>query len=280
MIKAINGWAFAKDMPLAEAFDLARRAGYEAFELTMDEEGSLTPDVSQAEAEDIASQARDAGVPVCSIASGLFWRWSFTSNRASDRDHAFSVAEAMLKAASWMGAEAILLIPGVATPLDQSRGPVIPYDVAYERALEALRKLVPAAEESGVFVAVENVWNGFLLSPLEMREFIDAVGSRWVGSYLDVGNVVRDGHPQQWIRILGPRIKRVHLKDYRRWVGTLGGFVGLLEGDVDWPEVMDALEEVGYDGPLVAEIFPTEHYPEAMVRMTSIAMDYILGRQP
>ena len=277
MIKAINGWAFPKALPLDEAFQQAAAAGYEGFELTMDEEGPLTLDVTADRCASVAAAAAKAGVPLCSLASGLFWKYWFTSDDRSERERAHGVARAMLRAASDLGVDAILLIPGVCMPLSGDRPP-IPYDVAYDRALEALRALAPVAEERGVHVGVENVWNGMLLSPLEMRDFIDAVGSPWVGAYFDVGNVVRSGLPEDWIRILGPRIKKVHFKDYRRWVGTLGGFVGLLEGDVNWPEVMTALSEVGYDGALVAEVFVTDHHPGAMVEKTSVAMDHILGR--
>jgi hexulose-6-phosphate isomerase len=138
--------------------------------------------------------------------------------------------------------------------------------------------LAPEAERLGVSILVENIWNKFLLSPLEMRSLIDQVGSPRVGALLDTGNLIAFGYPEQWIRILGQRIKEVHLKDYRESVGGVGGFVGLLEGDVNWPEVMAALEEVGYDGFLTAEVFPYRRHGEAIVRHTSESMDRILGR--
>ncbi|MCX7887759.1 MAG: sugar phosphate isomerase/epimerase, partial [Verrucomicrobiae bacterium] len=118
-----------------------------------------------------------------------------------------------------------------------------------------------------------------LYSPLEMRGLIDEVGSPGVGLLFDTGNIIPFGFPEQWIRILGPRIREVHLKDYRRAVGTIHGFVSLLEGDVNWPEVMSALREIGYDGFLIAEVFPYRHYGGAVLAQTSEAMDRILGRK-
>jgi hexulose-6-phosphate isomerase len=112
---------------------------------------------------------------------------------------------------------------------------------------------------------------------MAMKVFIDQFHSEWVGSYLDVGNSMLTGYPEQWIRLLGHRIKRVHLKDFRRSIGTADGFVDLLSGDVNWPDVMKALREVGYDGFLTAEMIPLyKHYPEVLIENTSIAMDAIL----
>ena len=123
------------------------------------------------------------------------------------------------------------------------------------------------------------MWNKFLLSPMEMADFIDKVGSDYVGSYFDVGNVVYIGHPEHWIKILGKRIKKVHLKDYRKEAGGLCGFVDLLSGDVNWKNVTDKLGEIGYDGWVTAEMLPPyTFYPETIVYNTSNAMDKILGR--
>jgi hexulose-6-phosphate isomerase len=156
---------------------------------------------------------------------------------------------------------------------------VIRYDVVYDRALEAIRSLKPVAEQVKVVVGVENVWNKFLLSPLEMRDFVDKIASEYVGVYFDVGNVIATGYPEHWIRILGKRIKRVHFKDFRRNVGTLDGFTDLLEGDVNWQEVMAAFREIGYEGYVTAEMIPPySHHPEALIYTTSKAMDFILGR--
>ena len=134
------------------------------------------------------------------------------------------------------------------------------------------------AEKVGVSIGLENVWNKFLLSPMEMRDFIDKIDSDFVGSYFDVGNVLFNGYPEHWIKILANRIKKVHFKDYRIAAGGLHGFVDLLAGDVNYPAVIDALKSVGYDGYVTAEMIPAyTHYPETIIYNTSNAMDKILG---
>jgi hexulose-6-phosphate isomerase len=140
-------------------------------------------------------------------------------------------------------------------------------------------QLKEEAEATKVSICLENVWNKFLLSPLEMRDFIDKINSPYVGVYLDVGNVIYTGYPEHWIRILGKRIKKVHFKDFRRKVGTLEGFVDLLAGDVNFPEVMQAFKEVGYDDYVTAEMIPNyTHYTNQIIYNTSKSMDRILGR--
>lgn len=126
-------------------------------------------------------------------------------------------------------------------------------------------------------MGLENVWNKFLLSPVEMRTFLAQFDSPWVGAYLDVANILPYGYPEQWIRILDSQLVGVHFKDFRRAVGTVEGFVDLLEGDVDWPEVMAALRDVGYSGPVAAELIPNYRLaPEVRVANASRAMDAIL----
>ena len=155
--------------------------------------------------------------------------------------------------------------------------PVVAYDVAYDRALEEIKKLAPVAEEYGVHIGIENVWNKFLLSPLEMRRFVDEVGSDYVGVYFDVGNVMYAGYPEQWIRILNKRIKKVHFKDYRRNPGGLNCFVDLLSGDVDWKAVMAAFAEIGYDGWAAGEMIPQyQQGSDQLIYNTAGAMERIM----
>jgi len=152
--------------------------------------------------------------------------------------------------------------------------------VAYERSQEALKELAPYAEQKGVVIGIENIWNKFLLSPLEMRNFIDEIGSPWVQVFLDVGNMVLFGYPEQWIKILNKRIKKVHFKDFRRGAPTLAGFVDLLAGDVDYIKVIDAFIEAGYEGWANAEMCPTySQYSDQMIYNTSGTMDRILRRK-
>ena len=182
-----------------------------------------------------------------------------TSPTANDEDVRLKIIDFTQKAlqvTQWLGSDAYLFVPGAVEVFFLPEAEVIPYDVCYQRASEAISQLVPVAEKLGVAIAVENVWNKFLLSPLEMREFIDNFNTSQVGVYFDVGNVLLTGYPDQWIRILGSRIKRVHIKDFKLSVGNADGFVDLLEGDVDFEAVKQALSEINYDGYVTAEMIP------------------------
>jgi hexulose-6-phosphate isomerase len=150
----------------------------------------------------------------------------------------------------------------------------VPYEQAIGRAREATQSLLKTAERLKVELCIENVWNGMFYSPLELREFIDSFGSTAVGAYFDVGNCMgQHQYPPHWIEILGPRIKRVHFKDFKRAMGTLDGFCDLLEGDQPWPETLAALHKVGYDRTVTAEMIP---YAPGRVEKTGAAMRRIM----
>lgn len=279
MKKGINIWSFPEQTSIAEGIAIAKDAGFEGIELSLNENGPLSLESSAQEIGDIRKLAEDAGIELTSLASGLYWSYSMTSANAATREKAQDIVKKQLEAAAILGVDTILVIPG-AVGVDFIPGSeVVPYDRAYDYALEAITKLAGAAESAGVSIGIENVWNKFLLSPLEMRQFIDATGSDYVGAYFDVGNVVYAGYPEHWIRILNKRIKKVHFKDYRRESGGLSGFVDLLAGDVNYPEVVRALAEVGYDGYVIGEMIPPyTHHGKQIIYNTSASMSAILGR--
>jgi len=278
MKKSINIWSFPGDLPLAEKMRIAKDAGFAGIELEMADEGPVSLTSTEADLRSVADMAASAGLAISSLATGLFWGNCGTSDNAATRAKAKEIAEKMISAAPLLGTDAILLIPGAVEVFFMPDSEVIPYDVAYDRALELVKSLVPSAEKHGVHIGIENVWNKMFMSPLELAGFIDAAGSPWVGSYFDVGNVVKFGYPEQWVRILGKRIKRVHFKDYRIDAGFPQGFVDLLAGDVNWPEVMKAFREVGYDGWVAPEMIPPyKHCATQIIYNSSAAVDAILG---
>ncbi len=281
MKKGINIWSFRGDASIAECIQLAKEAGFEGIELSLNKDGELGLQAGDQEVKNIKAQLEDANLEIAGLATGLYWDYPMTSDDPAVREKAIDICKKQLELAAAFGVDAILVIPG-AVGVDFIPGSaVIDYEVAYERAQEGIRKLVPYAESAGVAIAIENVWNKFLLSPLELRTFIDEIGSDYVGSYFDVGNVVHSGYPEHWIRILGSRIKKVHFKDYRRQAGGLHGFVDLLAGDVDYPAVVEALKGIGYDNYVTAEMIPAyTHYSDQIIFNTSNAMDAILGRTP
>ncbi|MCJ7675652.1 MAG: sugar phosphate isomerase/epimerase, partial [Sedimentisphaerales bacterium] len=200
--------------------------------------------------------AQKIGIEISSVASGESWTCSPAANDPDVRKKIVDFTGKALQVAKWLGADAYLFVPGAVDVFFLPDAEVIPYDVCYQRASEAVREILPAAQETGVTLCIENVWNKFLLSPLEMRNFIESFDSKFVGAYFDVGNVLLTGYPDHWIHILGERIKRVHVKDFKRSVGTVEGFVDLLEGDVDFEAVKKALADIGYDGYVTAEMLP------------------------
>lgn len=218
----------------------------------------------------------ETGLAIPSVSCGKHSR-ALSGASASERDAAVEGIRQALRDAKRYGASSILVVPGGVNA-------TVTYAEAWSRTQEGLRKAVALAEELGVKIALENVWNHYLLSPLEAARFVDEFKSPAVGWQFDVGNALYLGWPEQWIRILGARIQKVHIKEFSRKRmnerGLQAGFgVEFLEGDSDWPAVMKALDDIGYHGWAIAE--PAWH-PEGVdptTRLKQIAekMDQILA---
>jgi L-ribulose-5-phosphate 3-epimerase len=280
MNKGINIWSFPSGMDISSCFRLAKTAGFEGIEPALAETGPLSLESEEKELIALRSEAEELGLEITSLASGLGWTNGLTSRRKEVREKAADIVKRQLEAAAILGADTILVVPG-AVGVDFMEGvEVTDYEAAYENAVQELRSLSRTAEQTGVSIGIENVWNKFLLSPLEMKRFVDDIGSPYVGAYLDIGNTILNGYPEHWIRTLGERIKKVHFKDFRRQAAGLPGFVDLLAGDVDYPAVVEALKQIGYEGYVIAEMIPPyKHYPEQIIYNTSASMDAILGRR-
>ena len=279
MKKGISIWSFPAGK-LSDSFALAKDAGFEGVEVALDEDsGEITLGSGERDLLAVKQQAQDAGIALYSVASGLYWSYWLNSDNQAERTKAKDIVKKQLDTAAILGCESILVIPGCVNAEFAAPGRVMDYAETYERSLESLMEVKEHAEKCKVEIALENVWNKFLLSPLELRDFIDKLNSSYVGSYLDIGNVLANGFPEQWVQILGSRIKKVHFKDYRVEAGGLHGFVDLLAGDVNYPAVMQALEKIGYDGWVSAEMIPNyKYHTETIIYNTSKAMDAILGR--
>ena len=270
MKTGINQWAFPADMPVEQALKLSNDIGFESFEVCVGEDGPVSLDISEKEATAIRGQATRLRLDLCTVASGMGWQYPLSSSDPAVRQKGKDAVTRSLQIARWLEAQSVLVVPGVVSE-------ETPYDVALENSLNAIQDLVPMAEKLQVSIAIENVWNKFLLSPIEMRDFIDQCDSEYVGAFFDIGNILPYGYPEQWIRILGKRICAVHAKDFRVSAGNMDGFVMLLEGDVNWPEVMRALVGVGYTGPLTAEYGPYTHSLETTLRHCHASIEAILG---
>ena len=276
MLKSINVWALrdCAERPADSLLAEAREHGFDGVEPAIGHEGLVTLESTEEDCRRLVAKAVDHGLRVTGLASGLGWEFPMSADDPDVRRRGVEAVACALKAASWLGVRPVLVVPGMVSPGWGEDVGHVPYDTATERMREGIAGLVPTAEDLGVVIAIENVWNRVLLSPLEMRDFIDGFGSPAVGAYLDVGNMIPWGYAEDWVRILGRRICAVHIKDYKRGREGLDGFCELLEGDVDFPAVMAALREVGYDGPCTAEFFGLDS--EALSRL-SAAMDRVLA---
>ena len=259
-------------LPVADAMTQAKDLGFDAIELCIGSQGVLTHETTEADCEQIVAQANELSIEIASVASGESWGSSPSDDDPAVRARIIEFTKKALQVTQWLGTDAYLFVPGAVNVFFLEDSPVVPYDVCYERAKEAVTQLVPAAEQLGVTLGIENVWNKFLLSPLEMRDFIDGFGSKRVGAYFDAGNVLLTGYPEHWISILRERIVRVHVKDFKKSVGTAEGFVDMLEGDVDFEAVKGALAGIGYDGYVTAEMLP---YQSGRPEKTAAAMKKI-----
>jgi len=214
--------------------------------------------------DELREAVEKSGVPVHSVVCGTHWGYPLSDPNPEKVKRGMDGMKSALRNARDLKADTVLLVPAVVNA-------DVRYKDAYERSQQRIRELIPVAEECGVTIAVENVWNKFLLSPLEFARYLDELNSKFVRAYFDVGNVVIYGFPQDWIRTLGGRIAKIHLKDFKR-----DGYQWkpIREGDVQWPEVRKALAEVGYTGWLTTEVAGGD---EAYLRDLAARVDKIIA---
>ena len=239
--KAVYVSMLPKELGWVEKFQLARDVGFEGIEI-----GTIS---DNAVAEEIKAAAAKTGLKIHSVMNADHWKFPFSSDDPGVVAKGVAGMEQSLRNAKLWGADAVLLVPGV---VDAKT----PYEAAWKRSQQVVKeRVLPMAADMKVVVGMEEVWNKFLLSPLEMARYVDEFASPWVKAYLDVGNMLFYGFPQDWIRTLGPRIVRVHVKDFKLERGK-GQFSwkNLGEGDVDWPEVRKALGDAKYNGWVTTEI--------------------------
>lgn len=284
MKKSINLWAFPypQRMTLEECLQLAKDAGFDGIELNYDLESDLSPKATSKDFAAIRQMADRIGIEISGLCSFLFWPYPLSSNDVAKRNRGMELAGLIARAAHDLGVEDVLLVPGaVHIPWRDDHEPV-PNDVCDRRAREAVGKLATQAEKLKVSLNIENIFfNGYLMTPMEMNDFVDSFGSEHVRVHFDTGNIAMFQHSEHWVPILGKRTKNVHLKEFTK-KGTdysLETFRPLLDGTTNWPALMEALEAVGYRGYLTFEYFhPYPHYPEALIYQTSDSLNRILGR--
>jgi L-ribulose-5-phosphate 3-epimerase len=244
----------------AERFKMARDVGFEVVQApTMSDEHK---------AEEVKKAADNANIRIDSVMNMDHWKYPLSSSDPAVVEKSLAGMRTSLQNAKLWGSDVVLLVPAVVNAQTS-------YREAWRRSQEQIRKLIPLAEESKIVIAIEEVWNKFLLSPLEMERYIREFESPWIKVWFDTGNVLLYGYPQDWIRALGKRIVKLHIKDFKRKEDGYA-WVNLGDGDTDWPEVRKALTETGYTGSAIAEL---EGGDEMYLRDLSRRMDrLVLGR--
>jgi hexulose-6-phosphate isomerase len=257
-----------RGLSYAERFALARASGFEAVEMQ-----TITKDEDAAEIRDAA---KTAGLRIHSVMNSDHWRLPLSSSDPAVVSGSVKGMETSMKNAALWGADAVLLVPAV---VDAQTS----YQDAWTRSQRVIReRLLPMAQDMKITIAVEEVWNKFLLSPIEFARYVDDFASPWVKAYFDVGNVVFYGFPQDWIRTLGSRIVRMHLKDFHldRRSGTFT-WTNIGEGDIDWPAVRRAMADVKYAGYVTTELSGATGDPATYLKDVSARVDrFLAGEKP
>src|SRR5579864_174320 len=257
--KAVEFEMLPKSMSIADRFQLAREVGFEQIECP-----TMT---DQHEAEDAKKAAEKTGLRIHSVMNMAHWDYPLSSADPAVVAKSVEGMKTSLRNAHLWGADTVLLVPAVVNAQTS-------YHDAMVRSKEQIRKLIPMAQDLKVIIGVEEVWNKFLLSPIEFAQYIDDFSSPWVRAYFDVGNVVIFGYPQDWIRTLGKRIVKLHIKDFKFQKREVAEWVPLREGEINWPEVYKALAEIGYTGSATVEL---DGGNEAYLREVNKRFDLILS---
>ena len=277
MIKGISYLSFENGLSNNESIESAlsqtKKNGFDALELSVSSEGVINTNTSKAECEIIRKKIDDSGIFVDSIATGMSWGVSPTSNDRSIREKSIKLHQDALKVASFLDCKALLFVPGVVkSPISPD---IVRYDKALDRLREAINQMLPIAEDLNVDLCMENVWNGFFYSPIELRDFVDSFDSERLGVYLDIGNLIGyQQYPPHWVELLNSRIKRVQIKDFQEnfdWTGSFS-FCDIGAGDVPWKETIAALDAIQYKSTIIAEMLP---WDETILSRTSAAMDQL-----
>jgi hexulose-6-phosphate isomerase len=227
-----------KNMSMTDRFQIARDVGFECVECHTEEDS--------ARADEMLKASQKTGLRIHSVMNSAHWKFPLSSSDPQVVATSMKGMETSLRNAALWGAETVLLVPAVVNPETS-------YQDAWTRSQTQIKKLIPLAEKLKVVIAVEEVWNKFLLSPIEFAQYVDSFKSPWVRAYFDVGNVVLYGYPQDWIRTLGKRIVKLHLKDFR-FQKRQAEFVPLRDGEINWKEIYKALSEIGYKGTATVEV--------------------------
>jgi hexulose-6-phosphate isomerase len=256
-----------RDRNLRGVMEFCKSAGYKGLEVLMTDDQDIKMNSTDAELKAVKEMSKELDIEMVSVCASVKQRGAYGSPDPAEAKLGMEVVARQLEVAAKLGINACLVIPGGVTPQ-------CPYDVLYESALKGSRQVAKIAEKLRVHACLEFVWNRFLVSPLEMRQFLANVGSPYFNFFYDTGNMALFGFPEQWARICGKYIKKVHFKDFRRPTGKAPyAFTMLREGELNWPAIMKELRAIGYDDYVISEVGGDE----AAHRKTAQTMEEILN---
>ena len=247
---SLNAWSIMPPhatLDMCEEFiKIAKDCDYDGFEFCYDDSKFDPRKITKEYRKKIVEIAKANGVTISSVATGVFWKYNLGSTDEVVRERGIEYLRAGIELAHDLEANVLLVVPAVADPK-------IPYDKMYKIAQESIKSQADYAKDCGVVIAVENVWNKFLYSPMEFKKFIEEIGHEYVKAYLDLGNIVNLGYPEHWVDLLKDLIACVHVKDFDINVGNITGFRHMGQGSIDWVPLIKRLRETGYDYFLVVE---------------------------
>lgn len=275
MYKALNYWVFGGftgEKTAYEFIDFAVENKLDGVELTVCD--CLNLEITEEECKKIADYAKSKNIGIRTLASGFFWGCSLSADDEAERQQAIAFGKKYIQIANWIGAETILVIPGATRVAWEPDRPVVSYKNAWANAAASLKELLPVAEKLNVNLALENVWNRFLLSPMEWKFFLDQFNSEKIGIYFDIANCCIYGRPQDYVEILGSYVKAIHVKNFEETdcAGGLHGFGDdICKGEVDFDALKKALAAINYNGPLTAEMIPFSRLPDLVLPDQALA---------
>ena len=273
MKKSLNAWTVERSLSFEETFAALKKAGFDGIELNLDRDPAghaFSMDCTDADLKSVRGLSEKYGLPIVSVSTSM----SGQSGNPDAEDAMYAVLMKQIEIARGLGVHGILFVPG-------GMNETVSLDAARKNSIAFFKKYRNEIEASGITVGLENVWNGFFLSPYDMASMIDEIGSPSVGAYFDAGNMLAFSTSEYWVEVLGERIRYVHVKDYKRngGINSGGSWQDITHGSADWRKIIPALRKAGFDGYLTGEVFnnpglPMDEYYKKVADEIGIIAEY------